>query len=128
MSRAVIVLAFADDWVKAKRWIDHAPINTRIEFRGPKRSLPQNDRLWAMLTEVAEQKPYHGLRLSADDYKILFLDALKREVRMIPNLDGNGLVSLGRSSSDLSKEEMSDLIELISAWGATNGIVFKGIE
>lgn len=126
MSRAVIVLAFADDKIKAKRWIDQAPVNTRVEFRGPKRSLPQNDRLWSMLTEVAEQKPYHGLRLSADDYKILFLDALKREVRMIPNLDGNGLVSLGRSSSDLSKEEMSDLIELISAWGATNGIVFKG--
>lgn len=43
---------------------------------------------------------------------------------MVPNLDGNGMVSLGRSSSDLSKEEMGELMEVIAAWGAANGVVF----
>jgi hypothetical protein len=71
--------------------------------KAPKRSLPQNDRMWAMLTDLAAQVKWHGLRLTADDWKLIFLDALKREVRMVPNLDGNGFVSLGRSSSDLSK-------------------------
>ena len=125
MSRALIVLAYASDRAKAHTWIDKAPVNTRVTFQGPKRSIPQSDAMWARLTEIAEQKTYHGLKLSADDYKLLFLDALKREVRMVPNIDGNGFVSLGRSSSDLSKEEMSDLLELIAAWGAQNGVVFK---
>jgi hypothetical protein len=33
-------------------------------------------------------------------------------------------VSLGRSSSDLSKEEMSDLLTIIEAFGANHGVVF----
>lgn len=126
MSRALIVLAFAADKAKAHKWIDQAPLNTRIEFKAPKRSLPQNDKLWAVLTEVAEQLPWHGIKLAADDWKLMFLDALKREVRMVPNLDGNGFVNLGRSSSDLSKEEMGDLLELIAAFGANHGVKFKG--
>jgi hypothetical protein len=61
----------------------------------------------------------------ADDWKLLFLDALKREVRMVPNLDGNGFVSLGRSSSDLSKGEFGDLLDLVYSFGAREGVVFS---
>lgn len=125
MSRAVLVLFNDDLRAKAKRWIDGVPDGTRLEFKAPKRTLPQNAKLWAMLTEISEQKTYHGVKLSADDYKLLFLDALKREVRMVPNLDGNGFTNLGRSSSDLSKDEMADLIEIIHEWGARNGVAFS---
>lgn len=90
-----------------------------------KRSIPQNDRLWAMLTDVATQLPWHGLKLTPNDWKIVFLDALKREVRMVPNLDGNGFVNLGRSSSDLSKEEMGELLSLIEAFGVQHGVEFR---
>jgi hypothetical protein len=69
--------------------------------------------MWSMLTDIARELPWHGIKLKPDDWKLVFLDALKRETRMVPNLDGNGFVNLGRSSSDLSKSEMSDLIELI---------------
>jgi hypothetical protein len=53
------------------------------------------------------------------------MDALPREIRAVPNLDEDGLVMLGRSSSDLSKEEMSNLLELIYAFGARRGVVFQ---
>jgi hypothetical protein len=124
MTRAVIVLTEEAERQKAARWAAKLPPGTRIEFKAPKRSIPQNDRMWAMLTDVATQLKWHGLRLTADDWKLIFLDALKREVRMVPNLDGNGFVSLGRSSSDLSKQEMTDLIDLIGAFGANHGVVF----
>jgi hypothetical protein len=101
-----------------------APPNCRVELKEPKRSLPQNARMWAMLTEIARQVVWHGIKLSADDWKLLFLDALKREVRMVPNLDGNGFVSLGRSSSDLSRAEFGDLMTLIEAFGAERGVQF----
>jgi len=124
MTRAVIVLNQDTERQKAARWAAKLPEGTRIEFKAPKRSIPQNDRMWAMLTDVATQLKWHGLRLTADDWKLIFLDALKREVRLVPNMDGNGFVSLGRSSSDLSKAEMADLIDLISSFGANHGVVF----
>ena len=77
-----------------------------------------------MLTDVATQLPWHGQKLLAEDWKFIFLDGLKRELRIVPNMDGTGFVNLGRSSSDLSKAEMSDLMELIAAFGATHGVVF----
>lgn len=105
--------------------INAAPDGARVEIKAAKRSLAQNDRLWAMLTDVARQLPWHGQALRPDDWKIIFLDALKRERRMIPNVDGDGLVDLGRSSSDLSKAEMGDLMEIIAAFGARHGVKFN---
>ena len=125
MSRALVILNSRSEREKVARWAMTAPTGTRCEFKEAKRSTDQNAKMWALLTEIAQQVPYHGLRLTADDWKLIFLDALKREVRMVPNLDGNGFVSLGRSSSDLSKAEMSDLIELIGAFGASHGVVFQ---
>lgn len=125
MSRAAIILTNEETRERAVKWVRGVPSGTRLEIKAPKRSIPQNDRMWAMLTDIARQVSYHGLRLSPEDFKLLFLDALKREVRMVPNLDGNGFVSLGRSSSDLSKAEFSDLFEVIEAWAAANGVVFS---
>ena len=105
--------------------ISAAPYGTRVEIKAARRSLPQNDRMWAMLTEVARQAKWHGVRLRPDDWKIIFLDALKRETRTVPNLDNSGFVQLERSSSDLSKQEMSDMMELMAAWGAANGVTFR---
>jgi len=125
MSRALIVLWNAADRAKVKRWASKAPPGTRVEFRATKRSLDQNSLLWARLTEIAAQLPWHGMKLSADDWKLIFLDALQKELRIVPNLDGDGFVNLGRSSSDLSKEEFSDLLALIEAWGAKHNVQFN---
>ena len=128
MSRALLVLAGKRERAKAAHWIAIAPINTRVEFKAPKRTLAQNDRMWAMLTDIAEQVRWHGQRLTADDFKLIFLAGLKQELRIVPNLNGDGFVQLGRSSSDLSREEMSDLIELMAEWGARNGVQFHDSE
>jgi hypothetical protein len=124
MSRALIVVHGPRERERVASLATKVPAGTRIEFKASKRSLPQNDRFWAMLTDVAAQLTWHGVKLSASDWKFIFLDALKRELRMVPNLDGTGFVNLGRSSSDLSREEMSDLIEIIFAFGASHGVIF----
>ena len=127
MSRAVVVIDSARNRDKASWWVSRAPFGTRVEFKRAKRSLPQNARMWAMLTDVASQITWHGQRLTPDDWKLVFLDALKREVRMVPALDSKGFVNLGRSSSDLSKSEMGDLMELIAAFGAEHGVRFNEV-
>jgi hypothetical protein len=128
MGRATIIVSNDNDRLLAASWAQKSPDGTRIEFKRSKRTLPQNDRMWAMLTEFSRQLPWHGLMLAPDDWKLLFLDALKREVRMVPNLDDNGMVSLGRSSSDLSKDEMGDLMTLMESFGASHGVKFKDEE
>lgn len=125
MSRALVVIQSQRDRDKAINWIHQAPFGTRVEFKATRRTIPQNSLLWSLLTDLANQVSWHGVRLRPDDWKIIMLDALKREIRMVPNINGDGFVHLGRSSSDLTKDEMTQLIELIIAWGTEKGVTFK---
>lgn len=124
MSRAVLILHRQSDRDRAASWVRQAPWGTRITFQEARRTTDQNARMWAMLTEVARQVTWDGLKLSADDWKLIFLSALKQELRMVRNIDRTGFVQLGRSSSDLSVAEMGDLMDLIAAFGAREGVTF----
>jgi hypothetical protein len=126
MSRAQITLSGKFDRDRAIKWIGQAPAGTRVIFKDSKRSLPQNEKMWAALTEIAAQVEWHGQKLTPDDWKLIFLDALKRELRLAPNIDGTGFVNLGRSSSNLSKADFSDLLELINAFAANHDVHFRG--
>lgn len=128
MSRALLILRTDADRAKAVKWAQGVPAGTRVEWKAPKRSLPQNDRMWAMLTDVAAQKEHYGRRYSPGQWKVIFMHALGREIQFVPALDGSTFLPFGQSSSDLGKAEMSDLIEFIMAWGATNGVVFHDQE
>lgn len=122
MGRALLVLYNDATRAKAIDWIRRAPKETRVTFQGPKRSNEQSDKMWACLTDISQQTEWCGLKLSPDDWKILFLNALSSEMRMVPNLDKTGYVNLGNRSSQLSKAEMSDLIELIHKFASERGI------
>jgi hypothetical protein len=124
VSRYYFILHTKADRIRAVNTIAAAPDGARVEVKAARRSVEQNSRMWAMLTDIAMQLPWHGKKLRPDDYKVLFMDALKRETHAVPNLDGNGFVDLGRSSSDLSKQEMSDMIELMMEFGARHGVTF----
>jgi hypothetical protein len=125
MSRALLVLRSQSERQRAKTWVDKAPAGTRLEFKATKRSIPQNDLMWSLLTDVAQQKEHCGRKYTPDQWKVLFMHACGREVQFVPSLDGATFIPWGQRSSDLSKEEMSDLIEFILSWGATNGVTFS---
>lgn len=125
MGRYTIQLSTEEAKAEARRLVDLAPPATFLTFKRNKRSLPQNERLWAMLGEVATQVQWHGLWLDSEDWKKVFLKGLKRELRLVPDLDGTGFVDLSNSSSDLTKDEMSDLMALIEAFGAKHNVQFK---
>ena len=128
MGRDLLVLSSPAMRSKAVDRIMHAPEWTRLTFQGPRRTNDQNAKLWAMLSDVAEQREHCGRFYSKEDWKCIFMHALGQETRFVPALDGKGFLPIGQSSSDLSKEEMSDLFEFMQAWGAENGIVFSEPE
>lgn len=128
MSRALLILRTDAIRAKAINWISRMPEGTRVEFKEPQRSLEQNARMWAMLTDISTQAKHSDRRYSPDQWKCLFLHALGRETQFMPALDGNGFIPYGQSSSDLSKKEMTDLIECMFQWGAEHGVTFHEPE
>lgn len=93
-----------------------------LVIKKEKRSLDQNAKLWATLTDIANQVDWYGQKLSADDWKTM-LTATLRKQRTVPGVDG-GFVVLGLSTSKMTKEEMSELLELAMAFGASKGVRF----
>ena len=100
---------------------------SRVEIKGPKRSTDQNAALWAMLGDLARGLVWNGLTLDAEEWKLVMLDALRREnrdqMKLVPNTDLTGFVNIsGASSSDLTGSEMHDLLTIISAFGDQHGV------
>jgi NinB protein len=114
---------------KAIRWINQAPAGTRVEFKAPQRSVEQNSRMWAMLTDIVSQHPKfngsEGRKWTTGEAKVVFMHACGVEIQILPSLDGKSFVPIGQSSSDLSVEEMRQLTEFMFAWGAENKIVWS---
>lgn len=104
--------------------LDAAPDNCVIEFKEPKRSLEQNARLWAMLGEVSTQVVWYGAKLTPEDWKDVFTASL-RKARVVPTIDGDGFVPLGMRTSEMSKAEFGALMDLIDAFAAQQGVVFR---
>lgn len=94
-----------------------------IEIKEMTRSLAQNSMLWACLTDIAEQVVWHGRKLAKEDWKHVLSAALYQQ-DVVPNLNGNGFVVLGKSTSKMTVREMRDLIELAQAFGAEQGVQF----
>lgn len=124
MGRALLVLANDAIRAKAALWVAKAPRDTRITFQGPKRTLPQNARMWAMLTDISTQTDHFGQKYSTDEWKCIFLSALGQEMKFVPSLDGKAFIPIGHSSSNLSVEEMTGMIELMFMFGAEKGVTF----
>jgi hypothetical protein len=92
-----------------------------ITLSRPSRTLEQNNKLWPMLTDIAKQVVWYGQKYSKEDWKDMITSALIPEQRVAPGLNG-GVVLLGMSTSRMNKKEFSDLIELINAFGAQQGV------
>jgi hypothetical protein len=88
------------------------------------RSLEQNSRLWAQLSDVSKQVEWYGKRLTPEDWKHVFTSSL-RKLAVVPNLDGSGFVAMGLSTSRMSKRELGELMDLIDAFGAERGVVWS---
>lgn len=127
MSRATIILHSAADKARATHWIAKAPEGTRVDFKAARRTLDQNSKLWACLTDIATQVEWYGQKLTPADWKDIFTASL-RKARVVPGIDPGSFVLLGLHTSDMSKGELSDLLELIHAFGAERGVRFHEPE
>lgn len=120
--KQLFVMAHAEARRRACDAIKAAPDGHVVRITPPTRTLEQNAALWGALTDVSRQVDWYGRKLTPDNWKHVFSAALKKQ-DVVPGLHGDFVV-LGVSTSDMSKSEMSDLLELIRAFGVERGVVF----
>lgn len=94
-----------------------------LEVRPETRSVAQNARLWAMLTEISDQVVWYGQKLTPGEWKDVFSAALKR-TKVVPGLDG-GFVVCGQSTSRMTKTEMNEMQTLMEQFAAERGVTFR---
>lgn len=105
---------------RAKHLIDKAPPGYVAEVREPRRTLDQNDKMWAMLTDISVSMPL-GRRHTPDDWKAIAMNACSWECAFLEGLDGRPF-PIGFRSSKLTKAQMSTLIDWLQAFGDENGV------
>ena len=87
------------------------------------RSLEQNRMMWANLEDIAQQVVWYGVKLTKDEWKDVLTAALKKQ-KVVPGIEG-GFVVIGARTSTMSVAEMTELIELSTAFGTQQGVKFR---
>lgn len=108
----------------AHQLIDAAEVGSVVSITGPKRTPPQNKKMWAMLRDVAEAKP-EGRQWTPDTWKAAFLHACGHQVQFAEGLDGSGPFPIGFRSSQLKVAQMRDLIECMYDYGARHDVEWR---
>jgi len=114
------------NWEKIGKALD-AGKHLTMEIKLVSKTREQEEKYHAMIGDIAKQAQHMGAKWSAEDWKRLLVDQYLREVeniqgKVIPNLDGSGIVQLGYQTRKFTKEQASEFVEWLYSWAANNGI------
>jgi hypothetical protein len=120
--RRIIILAHPEARRLAIEAVQQAPEGYGVVIKPSTRSLEQNALLHAELTEISATREWFGSKRSIEVWKRLLTAAWMRargeSVEVLPALDGHGADVVFRRTSELTKAELSELIEYIRAWSS----------
>lgn len=108
--------------------VANAPDGWVVRIGPPKRSADQSALFHALCGQIAKAKPeWGGIPMDAESWKALLVVShaaatAEGGVRLVPDLEGSGLVQLRESTATMSKARASSLIEYVQCWAAQNGV------
>ena len=116
-------------WPKVKEALASGKQLT-LEIKDASKSRDQEKLYHELIGQIAKQAQHMGAKWDAESWKRLLVDSYCREKGLktgavIPNLAGDGIVQLGMQTRNFTKEQASEFVEWLHAWGATNGIHFE---
>lgn len=120
MAGQTVILRTPAQLKLAHRLVDAAPVDAVLNIRGPSRNTDQNDRMWAMLSDISRAKP-GGRVHPPETWKALMMHAIGYEVRFEMGLNGEPF-PVGFRTSRLSVRQMADLITFIAEYGDRHGV------
>lgn len=107
------------------------PVKVTVEECTSTRSLEQNSKLWAVLTDISRQVDWYVdgkiQRLEPEEWKHVLTAGLKKHQRIAQGIEG-GFVILGTRTSRMRVAEMAELIELALAFGAEHDVVWSNSD
>lgn len=108
------------NWVKPMVIAGH---RLNVVIKPETRSLAQNNLMWSCLTDLANQIKWCGKKMTPEGWKD-FITAHIDGQDIVPNMDGTGFVTIGRgkSTSQMTIKEMTEVIELCHAFGADKNV------
>lgn len=123
------LVAFRNAWEKCKEGL-LAGKQFEVEIAYKSRTNPQNEKYHAMIRQIASQAQHMGAKWDAEDWKRLLIDQFSKDQgfnysKVVPSLDGTGIVQLGIQSRKFTKEQAADFLEFLYSWGAQNGITYE---
>lgn len=103
------------------------------------RTIEQNAKMHAMLSDISKQAKHLNKVLEVDDWKRLTVDQFKTDCinnnvarladywrknnfKLMPGLDGTSLVTLGKNTREFPRYVASGFVEWLLAYGADNNI------
>lgn len=99
-----------------------------VEVREKTRTLEQNAKLHAMLSDISQQATWQGDKLDIDGWKNLFVSghtiATEEPYKLVMGLEGE-LVNVRERTSKMGVRRLVSLIEYVDSWAAENGVQFK---
>lgn len=110
--------------------IANMDLGTIIEIIGDTRTAKQNRAIHSLVGQIMKQRPVHrGVKMDMARYKAVFMQALGHEMTMLPSLEEDGVwFPMGLSTSKLKVSEFNDLMELVFAWCAREGLTIKHFD
>ena len=104
----------------AHQCIDNAPQDAIVTIKEATRSLDQNRCMWAILRDISRAEPM-GRKHTSEDWKSIFMRALKYEIRFVQGLD-DAMFPVGMRSSQLTIKQMVELIDYMTWFCAEHDI------
>jgi hypothetical protein len=93
-----------------------------VVLRRKARSLSQNNKLHPMIRDIKKQIEWMGL-LTEKEWRQFFCGIIQGQ-KPVPTPEG-GIIMIGGSSKDLNKEQMSDCIEYMYAFGSERHVAWS---
>lgn len=103
-----------------------------VEVKEMTRSVEQNAKLHATLSDIARQVEWAGKHRDVDTWKRLltaaWLRARGESVEILPSVDGHGVDVVFRRTSNLTVKECAELLEFVQAWAVEHGVRLSAPE
>ena len=102
-----------------------------MEIKEASKSREQEEKYHAIIGDIAKQAQHLGAKWDTEDWKRLLVDQFIKDMnglggsKIIPNLDGSGIVQLGFQTRKFTKEQASLFVEFLQAWAADNGVTLN---
>ena len=92
------------------------------------RSLEQNSKLHALLSDISKQCKFNGQKRDIDTWKMIMVSAHKiatgGKAEMVIGLEGE-VINLRESTAQMSVKRLASLIEYVQSWAVDNDVILS---